>query len=264
MDTLLLKQIISSIVNPLTHIINSSLDQGIFPSSWKPAVVSPIFKGGDTRLPCNYRPISVLPTISKVFENLVAKQIIDHLNNSSFQLHQMQFGFRANHSTETAICYFTEKVKALMDKGGVVGAVFLDLQKVFDTLNHNNLLHKLYDFNFPIHFVNLIISYFSSRSQLVKIDNLKSNLLDLSTGVPQGSILGPILFSLYINDLPKECEQCNILMYADDTVIFTHDKNAEEVAKKLTDFMVKVTSWLNQFSEVKCVKNSLYVIFQRT
>lgn len=121
-----------------------------------------------------------------------------------------------------------------MDKGGVVGAAFLDLRKAFNTVNHNVLLHKLLNFNFSTELFNFTKSYLSFRSQLVKIDNYKSNPLCLSTGVLQGSILVQILFCMYINDLPSVCGQCDIIMYADDTVIFTHGKTAEEVAMKLT------------------------------
>lgn len=133
----------------------------------------------------------------------------------------------------------------MLDKGGIVGAVFLDLRKAFDTVNHTVLLNKLNVFKFSDAFIHLIMSYLSGRSQFVKINNHKSTTLQLNTGVPQGSILGPILFSLYINDLPSICDQCETLLYADDTVIFTSGKNADEVAVKLTQAMSKITSWLN-------------------
>lgn len=246
MDTLMLKQIGQSIKGPLTHIINVSLDQGKFPESWKIASVIPIFKGGNSLLTSNYRPISILPTVSKVFEKLVAKQIINHLNCSSFPLHSMQFGFRAYHSTETATCYFLEKVKSNIDKGGIVGGIFLDLRKAFDTVNHSVLLHKLHAFNFSSKFISLINSYLLSRSQSVRIDQYNSTPLLLSTGVPQGSILGPILFSLYINELPSLCKNCDTLMYADDTVILAYGKSAEEVASKLTEAVSWISIWLEQ------------------
>ncbi len=122
----------------------------------------------------------------------MAAQITNYLNNSYFALHPMQFGFRANYSTEMANCYFTEKVKSLLDKGGVVGAVFLDLRKAFDTLNHRILLSKLLSFNFSPHTLRWIESYLSGRTQYVSIQNYNSAPLSISTGVPQGSILGPL------------------------------------------------------------------------
>ena len=109
MDAVMLKELSTTLTNPITKIINLSISQGMFPSVWKSAVVVPIFKCGDPLSTCNYRPISILPTVSKVAEKVVAEQIICHLNTSSFALHPMQFGFRANYSTETANCFFIEK-----------------------------------------------------------------------------------------------------------------------------------------------------------
>ncbi len=215
-----IKELSESLVNPITKIINLSVSQGMFPCAWKSSVIVPIFKSGDPHSASNYRPISILPIVSKVAEKLMAAQITNYLNNSYFALHPMQFGFRANYSTEMANCYFTEKVKSLLDKGGVIGAVFLDLRKAFDTLNHRIILSKLLSFNFSPHTLRWIESYLSGRTQYVSIQNYNSAPLSISTGVPQGSILGPLLFTLYINDLPSVCPNTNIQMYADDTVIY--------------------------------------------
>ena len=151
----------------------------------------------------------------------MSEQLVSFLNNSPFQLHPMQFGFRANYSTETANCFFIEKVKAMVDKGGVVGAVFLDLRKAFDTVNHKVLLSKLSAFNCSPLTLSWIESYLTCRRQHVIVNNRLSPALDLSTGVPQGSIIGPLLFSLYINDLPSVCPDVETQLYADDTVIYT-------------------------------------------
>jgi len=158
----------------------------------------------------------------------------------------MQFGFRTQHSTETANCFFIENIKHLLDKGGVVGAVFLDLKRAFDTVNHKILLTKLSKFNFSSDAIKWIESYLSNRSQSVRIRDYHSPPLTMSTGVPQGSILGPLLFSLYINDLPSVCPDDYIQMYADDTVIYTHGKNIKQVSEKLTQSMAHVAEWLNQ------------------
>uniref|UniRef100_A0A8C6S602 Reverse transcriptase domain-containing protein n=1 Tax=Neogobius melanostomus TaxID=47308 RepID=A0A8C6S602_9GOBI len=156
----------------------------------------------------------------------------------------MQFGFRANHSTDTATCFFIENVKSKMDRGGVVGAVFLDLKRAFDTISHDVLVSKLSRFNFSPDAVHWIKSYLDHRTQAVRVKNeLSCNLVN-GIGVPQGSILGPLLFSLYINDLPSVCSDCEIQMYADDTVIYVHGKDKEEVAKKLSKTMEFVSQWL--------------------
>uniref|UniRef100_A0A3P9H9W6 Reverse transcriptase domain-containing protein n=1 Tax=Oryzias latipes TaxID=8090 RepID=A0A3P9H9W6_ORYLA len=264
MDTFVLKELCSSLTSPLTTILNQSISESIFPSAWKSSVVIPIYKNGDSMLLSNYRPISIIPTVSKITEKLIAQQIIEHLNNTSFSLHPMQFGFRALHSTETANCFFTENIKQLLDKGGVVGAVFLDLKKAFDTINHKKLLTKLTKFNFSSSTIKWIESYLSKRSQSVRINHYHSSPLPISTGVPQGSILGPLLFSLYINDLPSVCSNAFTQMYADDTVIYSHGNNTSEVAEKLTETMGHVAKWLEQSSLCLNVNKTVAMFFSKT
>ena len=223
---------------------NRSLDECIFPSSLKTAIVTPVFKSGDHHETCNYRPISILPVTSKIIEKVVAEQLTSHLNKEGL-LHPRQYGFRAHHSTETACCFFLETIKASLDKGGVVGAVFLDLRKAFDTVNHSVLLTKLTQFNLSSNVLSWLQSYLSGRTQCVRIKDKMSPLRTCTLGVPQGSVLGPLLFSLYINDLPSICMDMETLMYADDTVIFTHGKDVETVANKLTAAMERVAEWLS-------------------
>lgn len=156
----------------------------------------------------------------------------------------MQFGFRKHHSTETANCFFVEQIKSLLDKGGVVGAVFLDFKKAFDTVNHNVLLSKLSKFNLSVNTMIWMESYLNNRKQCTRVGDKCSSFANCISGVPQGSILGPLLFCIYINDLPQTCPDVNIQMYADDTVIFTHARSKEHAAAKLTASMSKVSDWL--------------------
>ena len=158
----------------------------------------------------------------------------------------MQFGFRANHSTYTANCLLLENVKSMIDKGGTVGAVFLDLRKAFDPVNHRVLIAKLSSFNFSNNALKWSESYLMNRIQCVNVRNQKSSALDTLTGVPQGSILGPLLFSLYINDLPSVCSDVEIQLYADDAVIFTHGSNKLQAAATLANALNSISTWLIQ------------------
>ncbi|OOO00385.1 MAG: hypothetical protein ATN35_07545 [Epulopiscium sp. Nele67-Bin004] len=264
MNTVMLKELSASLVYPITQTVNLSIAQETFPDVWKLAAVSPIFKGGDQQSVSNYRPISILPAVSKVAEKLVAEQIINHLNTSSYFLHPNQFGFCTNHSTETANCYFIEKIKLMLDKGGVVGAVFLDLKKAFDTINHGILLGKLSTFNFSSGTINWIQSYLTNRSQFVRIKNHQSDTNSLAAGVPRGSILGPLLFSLYVNDLPTVCPNSNTIMYADDTVIFMHGSSAARVDDQLTNSMQHITDWLKQNCLQLNVSKTVCMFFSKT
>ena len=176
----------------------------------------------------------------------------------------MQFGFRTKHSTETASCLFIENIKHLIDKGGVVGAVFLDLKKAFDTVNHKVLLTKLYTFNFSEDAVKWVETYLSDRSQSVRVHNIQSKSLNLSTGVPQDSNLGPLFFALYINELPTVCPEVNVLMYVDDGVIYVYGKTKAEVAAILTKAMTKVTTWLEQCCLQLNVSKTVSMFFTKT
>lgn len=158
LDTTLFKTHKESLTGPITKILNTSFRQSLCPKEWKPAIVTPVFKSGNANEVTNYRPISLLPVVSKIAERCAADQLLAHLNNSPYRLHPMQFGFRANHSTYTATCFLIECVKSKMDKGGVIGAVFLDLKKAFDTINHEILISKLSLFNFSPDTVNWVKS----------------------------------------------------------------------------------------------------------
>lgn len=245
LDTSFITTHCSALIKPVTHLVNLSIRVGKFPQSWKQAIITPIFKAGAKNQASNYRPISILPAFSKILEKIIIEQLVEHLEGNKL-INSKQFGFRAGYSTEMANCYLTENIKSKLDKGNVVGAVFIDLKKAFDTVNHNILLNKLTTFNFSEHAIGWFASYLEHREQRVKINTELSTSLQSTMGIPQGSILGPLLFSLYINDLPTCCQSANCQMYADDTVIYASARTPTIVAETLTKEMEGISQWLKE------------------
>ena len=197
----------------ITTIINTSIVTGKFPSLWKNATVTPIYKHGDRNDVNNFRPISLLPILSKILEKIVAQQLNNFLESNKV-LSTSQHGFRPRLSTETALTTVSNKLYSNIDKKKLSLVTLLDLSKAFDSVHHDTLLRKLTRAKVDNFWFN---DYLKNRSQQVKINTKMSKTLQINFGVPQGSVLGPILFNLFINDLTNTITGCDIIQYADDT-----------------------------------------------
>ena len=218
----LLKSIGTELSKPLTIIINQCLLTGIFPDLLKIAKVKPLFKRGDVCQLNNYRPISLLPTISKVFERVIYSQLYTYFSDNNL-LSEQQYGFRAQHSTELASVKLVDNIITQMDSVHDVKTpvtIFCDLSKAFDCLNYNIFLSKMKYYGVSGTSLALVKSYLTNRYQYVQFESCKSNLLEIKTGIPQGSILGPLFFSILINDIVNSSMKFSFLMYADDTTIY--------------------------------------------
>ena len=244
----LLKSIKSEISKPLTIIINQSLETRIFPDALKVAKVKPLFKKGDNCCLNNYRPISLLPTISKIFERVMYTQLYSYFNVNNL-LSEQQYGFRSQHSTELACVKLVDYILKEMDNIRdikIPASIFLDLSKAFDTLNFDILLRKLQHYGINDVSLNLIKSYLTNRFQYVQYENADSGLLEVKTGIPQGSILGPLFFSILINDLVNCSTKFQFLMYADDTTIYFNLNDFPVINREveINSELEKVNTWL--------------------
>ena len=239
----LLKHVKNELLNPITNLINQTLSTGKFPKLLKIAKISPIFKKGDDTLLSNYRPVSVLPSVSKVFEKVIYNQIYEYFTDKKL-LYNSQYGFRKNHSTEYAAMELIDRVIKEMDLYKIPINIYLDLSKAFDTLDHNILLSKLSFYGINGRALELIKSYLSDRFQFVMFEDIRSNLMEIKCGVPQGSILGPLLFIIYMNDLQFSSTQFNMVIYADDTALCTTLNLDSTNQKKLNAELKLINQWL--------------------
>jgi hypothetical protein len=197
-------------------IANISFASGIHPDKLKITKVIPIFKKGSKLIPANYRPISLLSNINKIIEKLVFPRVFNFLEDNKI-LYKLQYGFRPKHSTNHALIKITEKIRDALDHGKIAGGVFVDFQKAFDTVNHSILIKKLNHYGIRGEVGKWFASYLSNRKQFVSILGFESNHQSIKHGVPQGSVLGPLLFLIYINDLNRSIKHSFTFHFADDT-----------------------------------------------
>ena len=197
---------------------------GIFPYSFKISKITPLFKKSDVSMLSNYRPILLLPTISKIFERILYNQLYDYFNSNNL-LAEEQYGFRTNHSTEYAAVKLVDNVSKEMELGNTPTELYIDLSKAFDTLSFDILLYKLNYYGIKGNAFKLLKNNLTNRKQYVVYNSQNSETLDISTGVPQGSILGPLFFSICINNLITVSNKLKFIMYADDTIIYFNLEN---------------------------------------
>ena len=260
----LIKIIEPAIIKPLTLLINQVLNTGIFPDELKIAKVIPLFKKDDPTLLKNYRPISLLSTIAKVMEKIIFTQLSSYFNENKL-IFDNPYGFRPKHSTEYAALELVDRIITQMDKKETPINIFLDLSKAFDTIDHTILLAKLRYYGIHDTALLLLKSYLNNRKQYVEFEDTKSEILPITVGVPQGSILGPLLFIIYINDFSQASSVFKFTMYADDTTLFSNlnsfGNNIQTREYLINAELSNVREWLdiNKLSLNK--SKSKYMIF---
>lgn len=245
----ILKKIAEYICDPLTDMINECFTSGTFPDDLKLAKVIPIYKKGSKLDINNYRPVSVLPSPSKVFERIIYNRLVLFLNHNNI-LTKQQYGFRQGMSTELAIFNTVTYITDNIDKRKSVAGLYFDLSKAFDTIDHHLLLSKLESYGIRGVCLSLIKSYLSGRQQTVCINydgsQHYSELNRITQGVPQGSILGPILFLLYVNDLSNKLNIETVYQFADDTSVILANQNLQDLSIDLTNVSERMANWCNE------------------
>ena len=240
----MLKETATSIASSLTKLFNLSLSSGHLPSAWKLARVVPVPKSSDLSSPSNYRPISILSIISKIMERCVYKIVYDHLC-VSYPISAKQWGFLPGRSTISALLSVTHDWLNNLENGNEVCSVYLDLRKAFDSVPHRLLIQKLSDIQLEPYIIQWINSYLAERSQLVVVGGACSSVLPVISGVPQGSVLGPLLFLIYINDVVNVISpETSLSMYADDMAVYRPIRTFNDYSLLQLDISV-ISAWIN-------------------
>ena len=235
-----LKENVAACTEFLSTDINKCINSGKFPNCLKNSDISPIFKKIDPLSKTNYRPVSILPTLSKVYERVIHEQIYEYFNGI---FSKYLCGFRKGHSTQHCLLFMLEKLKRALDKGFITGILLTDLSKAFDSISHELLIAKLHAYGFSTSALNLIYDYLSERMQRTKIGNVFSTWRSILYGFPQGSILGPLLFNIDINDLFYSSTHIEIANFADDNTPFEFSGSVNDVIKKLEKDAIYLMGW---------------------
>ena len=238
-----IKPVADYLVSPLTNIINHCITTSTVPSEWKISRICPVPKVMNPQTLSEYRPISILPILSKVFERVILQQLTEIIEHEMIY-DQKQSGFRKGHSTTTILLKLKDDISNAMKKGEVTLAILADFSKAFDTVDYRTLLRELHTIGFSERLLYLFRDYLSNRQQLVQIDDKISKKLQVNFGVPQGSILGPVLFNLYVRTISANGKS-NYLLYADDTTMLRHSKvvNLPQTINEMQHEMNKVNTW---------------------
>ena len=221
---LIIKKLAAELSVPLTLIFNMSIKDGIVPDQLKIARVALIHKKESKNNFSNYRPISVLPGFSKILERLVFNRCISFLSKHNI-LFENRFGFRPQHSKNMAVIKLVDKIVKAANNNEITAGIFLDLSKAFDTIKHDILLDKMAHYGFRGTVMDWFKSYLINRKQFVEYNNHKSTIRLINSGMPQGSILGPLGFTIYVNDIPNSIPDLPLILFADDTSAFTSHKD---------------------------------------
>ena len=246
-----IKDAAPTLVKPVTQLCNLSIRLSSFPTRCKIAKLKPIYKKGSKNDPQNYRPISLLPLISKVFEKVIHDQTQVYISKYKI-LYDFQSGFRNSYSTDSCLVYLTNLIREGFDTGLYTGMILIDLQKAFDTIDHNLLLEKMIYLGFSEKTIQWFKCYLSNRAFIVNISDKFSQLGKVTCGVPQGSILGPLLFLLYVNDMPQAISN-KLLLYADDSCILFQHKEVKTIEHHLNKDFSNLCDWF--------VDNNLSIYF---
>ena len=254
--TYAIKQAISIAAGQLTFVINSFFSNGEFPDAWKMARVTPIFKSGEQDLVINYRPISILPALSKIVERHVFLSLSSWFNKYNL-LFSSQSSYRKHHSCITAMVNLVDQLIANMDDKLISSLLMIDLSKAFDTINHELLITKLSIYGVSPSSLKWFKAYLTSRRQYVRIENVDSNSQIIRHGVPQGSILGPLLFIIFMNDINLvPISDCELHLYADDTTMLTCSPTMDQLMTTTNQALSTIVDWF--------LKNKLIVNLKKT
>ena len=249
-----LKNVSKSLSKPLFLLFNKTLTEGCIPEEWKTAEVRPIFKKGDKSQPGNYRPVSLTSVVCKIMETFIKNSLYKHLVDNNI-LSKEQFGFVSGRNTITQLLITINDWLYDLDNNTPVDACYMDFRKAFDTVPHQRLINKLKSYKIEGPILNWIISFLSNRKQFVKINNSVSHKLDVISGVPQGSVLGPTLFIYFINDLPEVIEKSKVKVFADDTKVYNgvcNNVDVESLQNSIDEMYLWTQQWLLKFNKEKC------------